>query len=86
VKPQSASTAVKDALQVQAMVGYLKELDDDEALAGLFAGASDLTPAERRTVENEEAWILGVTRPGTQSGRIPVDVDAVFDRGAVSHV
>ena len=82
VAPRSQSGAVKDALQVQAMVGHLNELDDQGRLGTLFAGAGDLSTTERRTVETEEAWILGVTEPGTKSGRIAVDVDSLFtDRG-----
>jgi len=78
VAPQSVTGAVKDALQVQAMVGHLKALDDEGRLSPLFAGAGDLTAAERKTVETEEAWILGVSEPGTKAGRIAVDVDRLF--------
>lgn len=81
VTPRSTRGAVKDALQVQAMVGHLKALDDVERLGVLFAGADDLTDAERCAVENEEAWILGVTEPGTKSGRIAIDVDTLFADG-----
>ncbi len=81
VAPRSNSGAVKDSLQVQAMVGHLRALDDEGALGALFAGADDLTDAERRAVETEEAWILGVTEPGTKSGRIAVDVDTLFADG-----
>ena len=81
VAPRSNSDAVKDALQVQAMVGYLKALDDAGKLGALFAGADDLTASERRAVETEEAWILGVSEPGTKAGRIDIDVDALFAEG-----
>ncbi len=81
VAPQSIGDAVKDALQVQAMVGHLKTRDDTGELGALFAGADDLTTAERRTVETEEAWILGVSEPGTKAGRIAVNVDALFAEG-----
>jgi len=84
VAPKSASGAVKDALQVQAMVGHLKALDDEDRLGALFAGAADLSAAERHAVETEEAWILGVNEPGTKSGRIAVDVDRLFGGGAHS--
>ena len=46
VAPRSESSAVKDSLQVQAMVGHLKALDDDGRLGDVFAGADDLTEAE----------------------------------------
>lgn len=81
VAPRSNGDAVKDALQVQAMVGYLKAVDDAGELGALFAGADDLTAAERRAVETEEAWILGVSEPGTKAGRIDVDVDTLFCGG-----
>ncbi len=86
VKPHSASTTVKDALQAQAMVGYLKALDDGQRLGRLFAGAADLSTQERHTVEDEEAWILGVYQPETRSGRITTDVDNLFDTGVSRHV
>lgn len=86
VKPRSGTTAVKDALQVQAMVGYLKALDDDECLGRLFAGAADLSADERHTVEDEEAWILGVCQHETKSGQIPIDVDNLFDTGTSHRV
>ena len=84
VAPKSAGAAVKDALQVQAMVGHLKVLDDDGCLGVLFAGAADLSAEERQAVETEEAWILGVSEPGTKSGRIAIDVDRLFGGGAHS--
>ena len=86
VKPRSDGAAVKDALQVQAMIGHLKALDDDGCLGDLFAGAPDLSAEERDIVETEEAWILGVTQPGTKSGHIAVDVDSLFAAGVYDRV
>lgn len=53
----------KDAGQVAAMVEYFAASDRDGTLAAMLAGDPTLTLAERRVVEREEAWILGVTGP-----------------------
>lgn len=52
--------AVKDAGQVEALVGHFARLDDDGRLAELFEGDPSLTQAEKAVVEAEEGWILGV--------------------------
>lgn len=49
---------VKDARQVTALVEHLAALDDDGALASMFAPAVAL--AHRAEVEDEEGWVLGV--------------------------
>ncbi len=51
---------VKDARQVQAVVKQLGRLDDEDRLAPLFAGPASLSAEQRRLVETEEAWILGI--------------------------
>lgn len=51
--------AVKDARQVTAIGSHFARADDDGSLAVLFA-PPDLTASERRIVEREEGWILGV--------------------------
>jgi precorrin-8X/cobalt-precorrin-8 methylmutase len=51
----------KDAGQVRALARHFARLDAAGALAALFAGDAALTAEERRAVEREEAWILGVT-------------------------
>ncbi len=52
---------IKDALQVDALARHFARLDDSGGLAPLFAGPPDLTASERRRIETEEGWILGVT-------------------------
>ena len=54
---------VKDARQVQAVVEQLARLDEGGRLAPLFAGPPSLTAEQRRSVETEEAWILGIETP-----------------------
>ena len=51
----------KDAAQVCTVARHFAELDRDGALAELFAGDPDLAREQRRRVEAEEAWTLGVT-------------------------
>jgi precorrin-8X/cobalt-precorrin-8 methylmutase len=58
VRPEEVEP--KDAGQVRALARHFARLDAAGELAPLFAGDRALTPAERRTVECEEAWILGV--------------------------
>lgn len=52
----------KDAAQVVAVTRHFAALDVAGRLHPLFAGDPTLTPEERRRIEDEEAWILGVTR------------------------
>ncbi|MEM5709654.1 precorrin-8X methylmutase, partial [Elizabethkingia meningoseptica] len=54
------SDDVKDARQVRGTLDHLARLDAGGALAPLFAGPPGLSEAERRLVEREEAWILGI--------------------------
>jgi hypothetical protein len=49
---------VRDEAQVRAAAGWLASAAAAGTIAGLFAPA--LTAAERRAVEDEEGWILGV--------------------------
>jgi len=51
---------IKDARQVQAVIAALAGLDDGGRLAPLFAGPRDLSDEQRRAIESEEAWILGI--------------------------
>ncbi len=51
----------KDRAQVRTVAQFLAARDGAGELAALFAGDPRLTPAERRQVETEEAWTLGVT-------------------------
>ena len=76
VKPRSSNpqTQVKDALQVQATAKHMATLDEKRKLGALFAGDPTLNAGQRRIVEQEEAWILGVSTAGTQSGAVEVEI------------
>ena len=52
---------VNDRAQVRHVARLFEEADQAGALTGWFAGGPNLTPEERRVVEAEEAWTLGVT-------------------------
>ena len=78
VTPCSSSEQVKDALQVQAIAAHLAEFDKRGRLKELFKGAPDLKPDERRSVEREEAWILGVSALRSRSDAAKVHVDNAF--------
>jgi precorrin-8X/cobalt-precorrin-8 methylmutase len=51
---------VKDAGQVAVIARYFASLDGAGCLSSLFACPQSLTPEQRRAVENEEGWILGI--------------------------
>lgn len=51
---------ILDAAQVRVNAAAFAALDRAGGLAPLFAGPADLSPAERRVIETEEAWILGL--------------------------
>ncbi|MEM7060607.1 MAG: hypothetical protein AAF557_23755 [Pseudomonadota bacterium] len=59
VKERQRDGEITDAAQVRVNAAAFSALDRDERLGPLFAGPPDLTPEERRTIEQEEAWILG---------------------------
>jgi len=59
VSPGAGET--KDAAQVRTVARHFAELDRAGALASLFAGDPTLTREQRKRVEAEEAWTLGVT-------------------------
>lgn len=61
VPPDSPPDMPKDAGQVSAMARALAEWDAAGRLDALFAADPGLTSDERVAVEQEEAWILGVT-------------------------
>ncbi len=54
---------VKDRAQVRRVAAAFAAADRAGELEGWFAGDPALAPAERRLVEREEAWTLGVTAP-----------------------
>jgi precorrin-8X/cobalt-precorrin-8 methylmutase len=51
---------VKDSAQVRAIAAHFAALDEGGRLASLFTGSPALAAEERRRVEAEEGWILGV--------------------------
>ena len=51
---------VKDQTQVRMMAEHFARLDQAGRLARLFAGPRELTGEQRRVIEREEGWILGV--------------------------
>lgn len=64
--PVAHTDDVKDARQIRGTLDHLVRLDDAGDLGGLFAGPSGLSADDRRLVETEEAWILGIE---TMTGR-----------------
>ena len=60
VRARQHDGEVLDSAQVRVNAEAFARLDAGGRLAPLFAGALYLTPAERRVVEREEAWILGL--------------------------
>lgn len=51
---------VKDAAQVRTIARWLRDLDRKGRLEEYFAGPPDLSEQQRRQVEQEEGWILGL--------------------------
>ena len=60
VAARKHSDEIPDCAQVRVNADAFARLDARGGLAPLFAGTPLLTPGERRLVETEEAWILGV--------------------------
>jgi precorrin-8X/cobalt-precorrin-8 methylmutase len=58
----------KDSAQVRALAAWFAAEDAAGRLPALFAGDPGLTPEERRVVETEEGWVLGVVS-GTRRPR-----------------
>lgn len=58
--PVAHTDDVKDARQIRGTLDHLVRLDDAGDLSELFAGPAELSAADRRLVETEEAWILGI--------------------------
>jgi precorrin-8X/cobalt-precorrin-8 methylmutase len=75
----------KDRAQVRTVARFLSERDRRGELAALFVGDPGLSPADRRRIETEEAWTLGVTtarqRPIAVPGR-PETTDEALSVGA----
>ena len=60
VRARQYDDEILDSAQVRVNAEAFARLDAGGGLAPLLAGAPHLTPAERRIVETEEAWILGL--------------------------
>lgn len=78
--------AVADAHQVQALAAHFAAQDANGALAPLFAGAADLTAEQRRAVEREEGWILGIetaAKPASGLSEGRMDYDYLKDAHAI---
>lgn len=62
-KPTRDPGEISDRAQVRHVARFFAECDRAGGLAALFAGAPELAAAQRRIIEREEAWTLGVTGP-----------------------
>jgi precorrin-8X/cobalt-precorrin-8 methylmutase len=72
-KPLSAApSGTKDEAQVRAVSELFAACDAAGDLAALFAGDPRLSPAERRRIETEEAWMLGLTERQVRAGQARV--------------
>ena len=60
VRARRRGGEILDAAQVRVNAEAFARLDAGGGLAPLFAGAPGLSAAERRLIETEEAWILGL--------------------------
>jgi len=71
VPPEDLPGLPKDAGQVVAVARALAHRDAAGELPVLFAADPSLSETERRAVETEEAWILGVTHQPALQGAQP---------------
>ena len=71
VRARQGENEILDSAQVRVNAEAFARLDAGGWLAPLFAGAPHLTPAERRIVEREEAWILGLGHEEALTGALP---------------
>ena len=92
---------ILDRAQVRVNAAAFARLDRRGGLAPLFEGAPDLGPDERRLIEKEEAWILGLGHEAelsrsaetkrtkmpsrSVSCRIGVDVGGTFTDVVIDH-
>jgi precorrin-8X/cobalt-precorrin-8 methylmutase len=60
---------VRDECQVRAMVEHFAARDRAGALGALFAGDPALDATQRRAIEAEESWILGVIANGSSAAQ-----------------
>ncbi len=60
LRPKPRPDEVKDQMQVRVMAEHFARLDQAGRLARLFAGPRELSGEQRRAIEREEGWILGL--------------------------
>ena len=71
VRARQHDGEILDSAQVRVNAEAFARLDTSGGLAPLFVGTPFLTPDERRIVETEEAWILGLGHEGALKGALP---------------
>ncbi len=71
VRARRGEGEILDSAQVRVNADAFARLDAGGGLAPLFAGAPGLTHEERRIVETEEAWILGLGHAEALKGALP---------------
>jgi precorrin-8X/cobalt-precorrin-8 methylmutase len=67
-----APDEVKDSAQVRTIGQYFADLDSHGELAAVFAGDPTLSDDERRVVEHEEGWVLGIVGDASTRPHPPV--------------
>ena len=71
VRARQRDREILDRAQVRVNAEAFARLDARGGLAPLFAGTPCLTPEERRIVESEEAWILGLGHEEALKAALP---------------
>ena len=71
VRERKREGEILDSAQVRVNAKAFARLDAAGGLAPLFAGAPGLTAEERRVIESEEAWILGLGHEKALKGALP---------------
>ena len=75
VKERQGGDKIPDRAQVRVNAAAFARLDREDRLAPLFAGACGLDANERRAVEREEAWILGLGHEEALRGAAGTECD-----------
>ena len=70
VRTRRGKDEILDSAQVRVNAEAFARLDALDGLAPLFAGAPCLTADERRLIETEEAWILGLGHEDALKGAL----------------
>ncbi len=69
---ESGHEMPKDKAQVTMVAGLFAASDRAGELAAWFAGGAGLSDEQRRVIETEEAWTLGVMAPRMRSSRTTI--------------